>query len=211
MPSDFEKPLPLEHVRMWMLLVVRGAAASGLTPMPLALFHRLVFLSNTLAALYDAAPPSEFVMKHRRGPFYPQAQRELEWLSVRGLTELSDLHWTGEGTIEASVTLSSAGNQLVEASVEASRWCRDVVSFLTDLAAAVASVDEGSEVAVADHDLTYSQKWARPYSVIAFRQPEDRLSVKGAQRIVEELPSKLQPHRQQKLRIYLQYLEELAA
>jgi hypothetical protein len=214
MGSDEQLPLSDDHIRAWMLILLRAGTIAGFAPVRSKMLHRLVFLSNTLAQVYKTVPPSEFVLKHRRGPFYPQAQFELERMAAQGLVTLADLRWSTQGPdlqLEVNIALSEAGRLLVRRWNNDSQWCRHVQLFLTDLCVAVASVDDGREVETADHDLTYNQRWASQYAVIAFRNPQERLSQRGVEEIVDLAPNGLEPNRQHQLRLYLKYLERLAA
>jgi hypothetical protein len=203
-----------DHQRVWMLLLIRGATVAGLTPLPVAVFHRLVFLSNTLARLYDTAPPSEFVLKHNRGPYYPGAQFEVERLAIQGLVDLRDMRWSNESTdgqLDVKFSLTQSGRSLAAKWVKDSAWCRQVLDFLTDLCVALGSVEEGAELQSADHDLTYNQRWASPYAVISFRNPMEQLSQRAAEEIANAAPAGAVPGRQHQLHLYLKYLERLAA
>lgn len=206
--------LTAEHAHTWVILLLRAAAVTGLAPTSTNLFHRLVFLSNSLAQLYGTAPPSEFVLKHRRGPFYPKAEFSVERLVVQGLVQLGEIRWVKEEDsvrMESDFSLTRSGQALVDKCVADSEWCSSVLRFLTDLCTAVASVKDGHEISVADADLTYDQTWAKEYTVIAFRNPEERLSERGAKELSELCPKDLRPNKQHQLRLYLKYLERLAA
>jgi hypothetical protein len=214
MAPDALLPLSADHIRAWMLILLRAGTVAGFAPMRSAMLHRLVFLSNTLAHVYETVPPSEFVLKHKRGPFYPQAQFELERMAAQGLVALTDLHWTAHGQdlqLQVSFSLSEAGRTIVRRWNDESQWCKQVQLFLTDLCVAVASVDDDRELDAADHDLTYAQPWASQYTVIAFRNPQERLSQRGVEAIADMSPDGLEPNRQHQLRLYLKYLERLAA
>ena len=214
MRAEQKLPLTQDHLRAWMLVLLRAATVAGLTPLPVAVFHRLVFLSNTLAHLYDTAPPSEFVLKHNRGPYYPGAQFELERLAIQGLINLGDLRWSTESTdlqLDVKFSLSQDGRSLVARWIEESKWCKLVLDFLTDLCVAMGTVAEGAEVVAADHDLTYNQSWASKYAVISFRNPLERLSQRATAEIASTAPAGATPGRQHQLRLYLKYLEKLAA
>lgn len=203
-----------DHQRVWILLVIRAATVAGLTPLPVAVFHRLVFLSNALAHLYNAAPPSEFVLKHNRGPYYPGAQFEAERLAIQGLVDLREIRWSTESTdghMDVMFSLTPTGRSLVAKWVADSAWGRQVLDFLTDLCVAVGAVEEGAELQSADHDLTYNQRWASSYAVISFRNPMERLSQRAAEEIAGAAPAGALPGRQHQLRLYLKYLERLAA
>jgi hypothetical protein len=208
-----EPDLPREHVRAWLLILVGASSTAGLTPLPVQLFHRMVFLSNSLAQLYETQPPAELVLKQDRGPYYPQAEFELERLAIQGLVNMTDMRWTegAERQMEASFSLSSAGLSCVRRLVAKSSWCASVHSFLIDLAAAVAHVDEGYEVSTADRDLTYSQPGIQDRAVISFRSWGERLSQRATEEIASLSPPGCEPSRQHQLRLYLKYLERLAA
>ncbi len=205
--------LPREHVQAWLLILVGASSLAGLTPLSIELFHRMVFLSNSLAKLYETQPPAELVLKQARGPYYPQAQFELERMVVQGLVSMSQLRWTGEADrhLEAHFSLSKAGFACVRRLISDSTWCRDVRDFLNDLAAAVAHVDEGNEVRTADRDLTYSQPGVRDRTVISFRSQSERLSQRATEELAACSPAGCEPSRQHQLRLYLKYLERLAA
>lgn len=214
MPAEKSIALTADHQRVWMLLLIRGATVAGLTPLPVATFHRLVFLSNALAQLYDTAPPTEFVLKHNRGPYYPGAQFEVEHLAIQGLVDLRDMRWStdsSDGQLNVKFSLTPSGRSLAAKWVEDSAWCQQVLAFLTDLCVAVGAVEEGAELQSADRDLTYNQRWASAYAVISFRNPMERLSQRAAEEIAGAAPAGAVPGRQHQLRLYLKYLERLAA
>lgn len=209
----YEPELTREHVRTWLLILVGASGTAGLTPLSGQLFHRMVFLSNSLAKLYETQPPAELVLKQDRGPYYPQAQFELERLVVKGLVTMTGMRWTegADRQMEASFSLAPAGLACVRRLVSTSSWCASVQSFLNDLAAAVAHVVEGNEVSTADRDLTYSQPGIQDRTVISFRSREERLSQRATEEIASLSPPGCEPSRQHQLRLYLKYLERLAA
>ncbi len=208
-----EQALPQEHVQAWLLMLVGASGLAGLTPLSNELFHRLVFLSNSLAKLYETQPPAELVLKQARGPYYPQAQYQLERMVVQGLVTMSGMRWTGKADrhVDASFALSDAGLDCARRLVADSAWCSDVNDFLNDLAAAVAHVDEGKEVHTVDRDLTYSQPGIGDRTVISFRSAGERLSERATEELAAYSPAGCEPSRQHQLRLYLKYLERLAA
>ena len=58
---------------------------SGLLPISKTRFHRLLFLSNCLAELFDAQPPAKRVLKNEHGPYYPDAQWAVDRLIAMGM------------------------------------------------------------------------------------------------------------------------------
>ena len=76
------------RTRVWLLILLDGAERAGLTPMSKERFHRLVYLANSLAPIYDLPPPDRKILKYKHGPFYPDVQWDLDRLAVQGLVEI---------------------------------------------------------------------------------------------------------------------------
>ena len=69
--------------RIWVLFAMDACDRAGLTPMPKDRFHRLIFLSNCLAQLFSATPPTQRILKYKRGPIlpgYPVAYRSTDYV-----------------------------------------------------------------------------------------------------------------------------------
>lgn len=213
METEGRSAIRNEHTTLWLLLILRGAHLAGLAPVAVPLAHRLLFLTNSLAHVYQQVAPSDFVLKHRRGPYYPDAQFTFERLAVQGLVDLGPLRWDRSHSfpeIETEFSLSHAGTELLKHLANASRWCNEVMAFTTDLCAAVATVEDGEEIETMDEDLTYAQSWAKQNTVIPFRYEEQRLSGQAIREFTNLAPDSLQPNRQHLLRLYLKYLEKVA-
>ena len=72
--------------RVWLTYLLMAAHRTGLAPMSKKRLHRLVFLSNCLAPLFEATPASAQIVKYKRGPFYPVVQWELDRLATISFT-----------------------------------------------------------------------------------------------------------------------------
>lgn len=206
--------LTAEHAQTWMLLLLRAGALAGFNPMPSEIFHRLVFLSNAVARVYDAVPPTEFVLKHERGPYYPRAQFDFERLAVQGLADVTSLEWTASKSgsmCRVELSLSDAGRAMIQDVCDKVAWARETNVFLEDLCSAFAQVREGAELSVVNHDLTYGQERSGASAVIAFNKPDERLSVRATDEIADSMPETMRPNRQNQLRLYMKYIEQLAA
>ena len=77
--------------RVWLLLLLDGAERAGIAPLAEMRLHRLVFLANVLAPVYDLPVEDGKVVKYRRGPFYPDVQWDLDRLAVSGLADISEI------------------------------------------------------------------------------------------------------------------------
>ena len=208
------QPLTEAHIRAWTLLLLHAATRAGLTPVSPQLFHRLMFLSSALGGLYSMASPIEFVLKRSRGPFYPQTQFVLETLVVHGLAHLHNLQWVrnnSEIQMLGVFSLTDSGRSQISLWRAESTWARRLTDYLMDICSGVAALEDGREIPAADRDLTYDQRWAKAGAVIAFRHPGARLSELAATGIAELIPNELRPSSQGQLRLYLRYLERLAA
>src|SRR5476649_128890 len=80
--------------RVWLTYLVMAAHRTGLTPISKKRLHRLVFISNCLAPLFEATPASAQIVKYKRGPFYPVVQWELDRLATMGVLSVSAISYT---------------------------------------------------------------------------------------------------------------------
>src|SRR5437773_1894874 len=79
------------RARVWVLFALDACDRTGLTPIAKQRFHRLGFLSNCLARLFAATPPSERVLNYKRGPYYPDVQWQVDRLVAMGCISPTDL------------------------------------------------------------------------------------------------------------------------
>jgi hypothetical protein len=209
-----DQQYPDFHARVWVLLLLRATSQAGLSPIGNELFHRLVYFSNCLSAVYGENPPAAMVMKMRRGPFYPKAQWDLDCLAVQGLATVSDVDYVRVGQLQiyrAHYDISRAGIVLSKQFVEELTWCQHIFEFFGDLLAAFADLRDENFDAAALHDLTYNQPGRPDRSVISFIDEETNLSALGTQSLVDTVPDIVRPNRQHRLLLYMKYLERLAA
>lgn len=94
-----EPDLPREHVRAWLLILVGASSTAGLTPLPVQLFHRMVFLSNSLAQLYETQPPAELVLKQDRGPYVCVRRTHVDAQSTRRIQLLAGTQRCGSNSL----------------------------------------------------------------------------------------------------------------
>lgn len=190
-----------------------GIRRGGIEDVDSLRFHRLQFFSNSLAPIYGQRPPIELVMKLERGPFYPDAQEDIDALAVCGLVDIRDVKWHHKGDRvwkTAVYTLTAGGFELAARLAAESLWCERVGSFLHDLALAYSDLADDVLDAVALRDLTYAQKGVSIGDVIPFKADRN-LSVRATGAMASMLPVSFTPNRRNQLRIYLKYLEGLAA
>lgn len=77
-------PLHLSR-RAWLLSFFDAAERYGLSPLSLAIAHRLVFLANVMAPVYELPVPDGYLLKYRRGPYFPAVAWDLGRLVAQGM------------------------------------------------------------------------------------------------------------------------------
>lgn len=203
-----------EHRLAWTLLLARACEKSGLNPFTLHTYHRLIYFANCLAEVYEFQPPSELVMKQEWGPYYPNAQMDLDRLVIMGLVDIEKLRWkrTKDRTWKsAEFSITSAGFSLSVQFSKDAKWFAEAESFLLDVCAAYASIREESADDAARNDLTYSQPGVSLGGVIVFSDRRRNPSALGANSFAHTAPALAVPNRQHQLRLYMKFLEGKAA
>jgi len=201
------------HHLAWTLLLMDGIRRGGIEDVDSLRFHRLQFFSNSLAPIYGQRPPIELVIKLERGPFYPDAQDDIDTLAITGLVDIRDVKWHNKGDRvwkTATYTLAPSGFEFAKRLTAESLWCERVGAFLHDLALAYSDLADEALDALALRDLTYAQEGVSIGDIIPFKADRN-LSVRATGAMAAMLPVSFTPNRRNKLRIYLKYLEGLAA
>jgi hypothetical protein len=106
--------------RMWLLLLLDAAERSGIAPVSVKRLHRLVYLANAMAPVYDLLTPDGYILKYKRGPFFPAVQWDIDRLSAQGLAQVSnskrledELGWW----FEANYSLTKLGMEAVDTAI----------------------------------------------------------------------------------------------
>lgn len=205
---------PSKHtVRIWLLMLLAASGRTGLPSVEKSKLHSLLFLSNCLAPIYNSHGPNHLVMKYARGPFYPNAQWDIDRLVVQGYIDVhsvrhivdADGHWT-----TAEYSISKQGFELVQTVVKLST-VEPIWEFMKDLGAAFSNLKIETRERSVLKDVTYDQPGMSERAVINFSDEMRNYSVRAANTFVELAPHMLKPGRQDRLRMYLKYLERRAA
>jgi hypothetical protein len=201
------------HHLTWSMLLLHAIRRGGLEEVDSLKFHRLQFFSNSLAPIYKTQPPIELVMKLERGPFYPDAQDDIDMLCVCGFASVRDVKWHAKGNRmwkTAIYGLTTGGFERARQLSVQSLWCEQIGEFLNDLVMAYSDLDDAVLDQLALKDLTYAQKGKSFGDVIPFTL-ERNFSVRGTRAIASMLPPAYIPNRRNQLRMYMKYLEQLVA
>jgi hypothetical protein len=217
MPSDSplnSRAFSDEHRLAWVLLLLRACEKTGLHPLQLHTFHRLIYFGNCLAEVYRYQPPSQLVMKQPWGPYYPRAQFDIDQLVIMGLIDIHKIQWeTNRYGVwkRAEFSITARGFSRAVDMTRTASWFQDAQRFLFDLCAAYANLDDGRMDEVAQTDLTYAQPGFDMGSVIVFSDLQRNPSASGAVLFATVAPPIAVPNRQHQLRLYMKFLEGKAA
>ena len=200
--------------RMWLLMLLDAAERYAIAPLPVARLHRLVYLANAMAPVYDLPTPDGYILKNLRGPFFPAVQWDVDRMAAQGLVTLS-----ATGRVEdehgwrlvADYGLSRRGMDAVdfactlEQVAEKAAFLREVVRAFTamDLGAAQrdASLLEDVGYAAADDE-----------EPVDFRTAANNLTVLAANRIASRgREGEDGRSRRAEVHLYLRYLERVWA
>lgn len=196
--------------RAWMLGLVVMANWSGLQPLSKAHAHALVFLANSLAPIYEDTGLEARVIKHEHGPFYPDAQWDLDRLVGQGLLNISGVtlsetggRWWMEGSYEASASGKAVFNA-----------CRNLpllsrsFRFLLELTNAFASLHQDARSRAALVDVIYATPNRANRTALVFEEAEQNYSSLTAVAFDDLAGPDVVLTPKERLQLYFGYLEE---
>lgn len=198
--------------RVWLTYLVTAVARTGLAPISKHRLHRLVFLSNCLAPLFETTPASAQIVKFKRGPFYPTVQWQLDRLATMGVLAVSDISYTKDDkgwwqNAEYSVGPKARGVVEYCRGIE---YGRQLDNYLTEVVTAFASLPDDVLDGVALRDENYARRGASTDSFIDFSTAERNLSVQTARDFKAVMPGGFAPSRKEELFLYLRFLEAVS-
>lgn len=198
--------------RVWLTFLLDATHRAGLTPLSKERLHRLVFLSNCLAPLFEATPTTAQIVKYKHGPFYPQVQLELDRLATMGVLTIGNLRYTHDEKIGWWVDADYGVGPLA---AEIVAHCRRVEygvrlsEYLNEVAAGFASLKGDALDQVALRDQNYDRPGASDDSFIDFSARDRNFSLQTARTFRTVLPAELVPTRKEELFLYMRFLEVL--
>jgi hypothetical protein len=204
MTSPFLADRPVLVARMWLLLLLDASERAGIPSLSVERLHRLVYLANALAPVYELLVPDGYILKYRRGPFFAAVHWDIGRLVAQGLV-------TAKGTrpikdklgywISAEYNLSRSGMKAVDGALGI-ETVAPRATYLREVALAFAALEATERDATALADINYET--AVDETPVRYGDDEGNLSPLAAESLVDEgAPSvrRLQLHR------YFQYLE----
>lgn len=197
------------RARVWVLMAVDACDRAGLAPISKTRFHRMIFLSNCLAELYQATPPAKRVLKYKRGPFYPDVQWQLDRLSAMGLVEVDNLLVAKDRHgpwLEADYSITRQGIEIVKA-IRETPVGRSTGLYIDELVFAFARLDSRRLDQVALSELNYAAPGIADGALITFEDGHPNLAIRKTKDFERVAPQALTNRVREKLQLYLRYLE----
>ena len=210
--------------RCRILVLLDAAERAAITPLLSARLHALAYLADVLSPVWDLPPIDGKVLKLEDGPHYPDVQAELDYLVVYGLVTIEEMRYVsrldGGARLEGKYGLDFSSNHLfpiLEAlgagEPNAGLDPRDTTSYnyLTELAAAFATVPNENIDRAAKVDATYANDRVATLDLIDFEPPPLQLSevnrsVAVTQRFEQFVPNAARLLASERLYLYANYL-----
>jgi hypothetical protein len=189
---------------MWLLLLFDACEKAGIAPLSVERLHRLVYLANALAPVYDLLVPDGYILKYRRGPFFPEVHWDVGRLVAQGLVTAHDSRPIKDDLgywISANYGLSSAGMAAVDSALSI-ETAAPKATYLREIAVAFAALESDQRDSTALADVNYHS--AVEETPVYYGDDEENLAPEAAGALLVEgtpIVRRLKLHR------YFQYLE----
>lgn len=200
--------------RMWLLTLLDAAERIGIAPISAQRLHRLVYLANAMAPIYDLLTPDGYLLKYKRGPFFPEVQWDIDRVCAQGLAVAfnlksfkDDLGWW----FDADYSLTKIGMAAVDKAIGLEEMARKAV-FLREVVRAFASVIKDKKPheerdGVVLMDVTYTQ--ADFEAPIDFEEASRNLTSLAADAISRRVGTREMVGRRQTVHLYFRYLDRV--
>ena len=203
--------LPTHVIDTWLMWILEAFEDSGFADIEKMELHRILYLSNCLAASFDIKSPSFSILKYKRGPFYPDEQWRIDRLNAIGFIDIVSLEHTidqqGSWT-NASYKLTASGRSTLSfaSSTEYGNKSRE---FLQELVFSHARLGSQDRHNVALRDLNYVQPGDSEGVLVEFETRARNRALVTMDEFRDASPDLLSLPRRQTLELYLKYLQKL--
>ena len=195
---------PILIARLWLLLLFDASERAGIAPLSVERLHRLVYLANAMAPVYNLPVPDGYILKYLRGPFFPAVHWDVGRLTVQGLVHAREAtpikddlgYW-----IAANYSLSDKGMAAVDDVLEIDTVLAKA-SYLREVALAFATLHVGNRDGSALSDINYAS--AVEETPIHIGDNEKNMAPLAAEAVLEKGAPAV---RRLRLHRYFQYLE----
>ena len=153
--------------RVRILLLLNASRDAGIDPLPTQRLHLIAYLINVLSPVWDmpsvamgSLGRSGSVLKQRRGPFYPELQRDLDRLVGMGVAHVEELtyqrldedHYRLEGSYRIDVELAEPILVRVYSLPDEAKMAR----FIREMVLALSGLSDDEIDHAATEDATYT-------------------------------------------------------
>lgn len=204
------KPLSLRTVsyfaRTWLLMLIDGAERMGKTPIDFEDLHSLVYFSNALAPVYDLVSPDGYILKYKRGPFYPNVQWDLDRMALQHLVRVHDERSIRDkfGTwFAASYSVAPEGFGVIDEARRLAEFQQQSI-FLTEIVRAFVLTEAARSRVLVEKDTNYEE--IALDGLVAFEGDDNNFSSLAAKKFEDANPEGMRFGRRGQLHLYMQYL-----
>ena len=199
--------------RMWLMLLLDAAGRSALAPMGVSRLHRLVYLANAMAPVYDLPTPDGYILKNRLGPFFPAVQWDVDRLAAQGLVLVSGSRRVRDGRswrLQADYGLTQRGMAAADVACDLEAVAAKA-AFLREVVRAFGAMrlDDDDQDGSLLEDVGYAR--ADDGTPVDFRTAESNLTVLAAARIAGIDEDRPGDGRRAEVHLYFRYLERVWA
>lgn len=195
--------------QVWLIFIMGAAQKAGLLPISKVLFHRILYLSNCLAPLFETTPTSATIVKYKRGPFYPRIQWYLDRLAALEIIKIQDLQYIKDqqgNWMEANYLVNGTTWEIIDKCKQI-QYGQDLEDYLTDMIFAIATINRHTWEKTAIYDSTYGAPGKSEGAFIDFANSENNLSIQTAQAFQDVLPKGFIVSPKEEMFLYLRFLE----
>lgn len=212
MPSDNVSRAQKAALKLRIVMLLEAARLSGMNPLPAEILHNLAYFSNLLAPLWQLKPLDGKVLRLKRGPYYPDLQRQIDHLVATGLVTLSNLRYeqlpdSGHWQVLADYRLDTSRAEPVLHCISSWEKEQSEFSFIRELMLSISSLSDLQLKAVEIDDATYSSNVIGYGNVIDFGEwKNDNPSVDAAEYFQKIMPGNIYLSRSNKLNFFISHL-----
>lgn len=197
--------------KVWILQCIAVSNRFGVTPMPAAQLHVLLYLANTLATFFDVTPIRGRVLKRGSLPFYPDIQTEIDRLAFCGVLKIEQVVYGPKNYLAAFYNLGPSGKSIV-VNFSSDKEIQKLVRLFEELVSASANRFKTSRVEIGKIDANYADNTISEGEVVDFSEWKNVNHNQAVAKYMLEHLAKLSPNFQRDgVRLYCDYLDEALA
>jgi hypothetical protein len=141
----------------WLLFLLEASKREGTPVVSMQTLHRLIYLANVLSPMFDLSMPNSYTLKYKRGPYFPEAQWDIEVLAAKKLIAPKNVrpfeddfgYW-----LEADYEITKKGIELVDKLIKHQSFKKNAI-FLREFMRAISSFEAEYIVNTCEADIHY--------------------------------------------------------